>query len=208
MIASLERPLDKMLLKYSIVTLIMCGVATLATPIAEPEDPTLVVPEHKEPALPHGGGQVTGGSQFDREMAKVVAGKKDNMDWSHYKLENGTWVYSKTPVDHKKNSKRSSVDWGTICLYTDSRTCSGGTYYCWHSLDDGDCFSVYNDAHTYNLGFRLFYCKFYQVNFWTCYSDGRYNCASNCTKYGDNVNGQCKANPTGYSWMGMFKWHA
>ena len=74
-----------MLLKISIITLTKCGIVALATPVAEPVDSAVAefkrtLAECKEPALPAGGGLVTSGSEFDREIAEAIAGKKNEVD--------------------------------------------------------------------------------------------------------------------------------
>ena len=162
------------------------------------------MPNHKDNHPSKNGGLVIEGSEFDLEMKKVIAGEKDDVDWTHYELVNGTWAYSAHPVEHK-NSKRGYTDWGTICLYADNPSCVGGRYYCWHALDDGECFSVYNDQHNVNYGFISFYRKFTNVNFWTCFSDGHWDCARSDQKWDDGVGSRCYF--TGKRYSGMFKWH-
>jgi hypothetical protein len=202
------------MLKIGILLLwmqVLCAFA--ASPSNSSEDAELYR-QHKNTLLAHNettpfklGGLVIPGSEFDNEMKKVIAGEQDDVDWSHYEPVNGELVYSESPIDHQI-SRRANTQYGTICLYVDSHTCGGGRYYCWHQLDDGACFSVYDDSHRTNYGFVSFWKSFAGANFWACNSDGSYDCAYSDQKWGPDSSKLCLNRSNGHRWSGMFEWHA
>jgi hypothetical protein len=157
--------------------------------------------ESGAPDAESSGAEVVPGSEFDLEMARVMAGDLDDIDWTHYKNENGTWVYTSEPVSRLI---RRGTDWGTLCAYADVGTCDGGRYWCWNSAYDGQCFALWFDGN--NVGIRSMYRKFALTNFWLCWGAGSNTCGPSDLKLEDRDNGRCFSSPWPRSWSGIFKW--
>lgn len=150
------------------------------------------------------GGLVHGDSEFDKELKKLQAGEIDEIDWAHYESVNGTLVYSETPIDHKVG-KRDDTQYGTVCLYKDATSCNRDSYYCWHTLKNGDCIAYWENG--VNTGFISWWASFANVNFWTCNSDGPNSCAYSDQKWEPSQRNGCLYNYRYHRWSGLFMWH-